>query len=272
MSNFKNIVIQPNELNMLVYAGQGDIGSIIAMQKLLELRNVIAFANFAINKAINEADNFIKFTLYRSAVLDYNSCYDYILQIIYFGFDFCSAVDSNESYVSQMKNNCRLSIVKEANSCRQLVNSDFKNKIEELKSSNPVAKDFFRQLKNFRSSLQKKDVNITEWANGIKHRGGFIVDELLDKKTMARIITTDQTGTELFDSANFLLTTTFDEIEARLKAQNKTIIEFLNYLQDAIFGNTDVIEDLDKSNKLFSANCYDKDSLKGNAYLTSFES
>ncbi len=62
MSNFKNVIIQPNELNMLVYAGQGDIGSIIAMQKLLELRHVIALANYAINKAINEADNFVKFT------------------------------------------------------------------------------------------------------------------------------------------------------------------------------------------------------------------
>ena len=51
----------------------------------------------------------------------------------------------------------------------------------------------------------------------------------------------------------------------------KLIIEFVNYLQDSIFGDTQNISDLKVSNKLFSAKGYNFNDLNGNTYLTSLE-
>ena len=63
--NFKNIIIKPNSINMTIYASQGDIGSVIAMQKLIELHNVVAFANIALTKTSQVSDLITKFSLYR---------------------------------------------------------------------------------------------------------------------------------------------------------------------------------------------------------------
>lgn len=273
MSTFKNVIVQPNELNMLVYAGQGDIGSIIAMQKLMELRNVIALANYAIHKAINEADNFVKFTLYRSAILDYNSCFDYVRQIVYFGFDFCPLINTQEQYIISMKDGCqyRTTITNE-NDEQIIIDTPFKIKIEEIKKSDANAKEFFSKLNKFRKELLKSGANISEWANTIKHRGGFITNEIIDKSKMARIITTDSTGNQIFDSSFTLTSTSFNEIETKLLKQNTIIISFIDYLQEAIFGNASEIDDISVSNKIFSAEGYDKSTLIGNSFLTSFES
>lgn len=264
-----NIRIKPNAINLTIYAHQGDIGSVIALHKLTEVRNLISFANIAIDRAIGEKDNIVKYCLFRSAILDYNACYDYILQIIYFGFDFCSRVDSHESYISQMKNDCRRTIEQNENGKRVLIDSPFKQKIDELKIVNDRAKDFFSAYDRFRRSSYKPDVAILEWANNIKHQGGFIVEELLDRKSIARVKTSNKEG-ELFDSSYMFSPITFSDIENRLCKQNELIVKFLMYLQDAIFGDTTNI-DIGVSQKHFTANGYNKADLVGNAYLTSFE-
>lgn len=269
MNNLKNIEIWPNAFNMTVYASQGDIGSIIAMHKIVELRNLIAFANYAIYQACGKQNLTDKYILLRSAILDYNSCNDYILQIIYFGFDFCLFIDSNEEYIRQMDQECRKKIRKKVSENEELlVNSRFYEKIEDLKKQSVSANNFFKKYKKFGTEIRKSDVKIDEWANTIKHRGGFVVDELLDKKTLARVISKTYNGDKLFDSAYVFSPTTFDEIFKRLEKQNSLIIDFVNYLQLSIFGD---INNLDSSisQKLFSAKSYDK--RKGNAYLKSFE-
>ena len=264
----KNIHITPNAFNQTIYVAQGDIGSTIALQKFMEVRNLISFTNIAIDKAQKEADLVAKFCLYRSAILDCNACYDYILQIIYFGFDFCSRVDSKENYHKQISEDCRLMIrTKEDN---QLVKSPFAEKIEELKNTNPIIKDFFRKFKKFRGSLMSSDISIMDWANNIKHQGGFIVEELLDKKKLARISSHNEDGI-IFDTAYIFPATTFPEIERRLFRQNEIIVDYLTYLHEAIFGPDTSKIDVGVSNKLFSAEGYNKEELKGNTYLQSFE-
>lgn len=264
----KNILIRPNALNLTIYAAQGDIGSVIALHKLTDVRNLISIANIAIEKASKEKDDITKYCLYRSAILDYNACNDYILQIIYFGFDFCSRVDSHESYISQMKNDCRRTIEQNENGKRLLVDSPFKQKISELKRTNDKAKVFFNTFKEFKSNLRNSKGSISDWANNIKHHGGFVVEELLDKNKLARVQTYNS-GEKTFDSSYILTTTTFSEVRDRLFKQNTLIVDFLNYLQDSIFGDT-VDIDFGVSRKLFSAEGYNKAELIGNTYLTSF--
>lgn len=267
--NFKNIIIKPNSINMTIYASQGDIGSVIAMQKLIELHNVVAFANIALTKTSQVSDLITKFSLYRSAILDYNSCDDYIFQIIYFGFDFCSKIESSEQYLEQLRKECVRKV--EDPKSGKLVPSPYVVKISELRSANIHAKEFFSKYNKFRKALRKSNVDISDWANRIKHRGGFLVEELMDKSKMARVIITNNNNTTLFDSSVMFLPTTFQEIERRLEEQNKLIIEFVNYLQDSIFGDTQNISDLKVSNKLFSAKGYNFNDLNGNTYLTSLE-
>lgn len=267
--SFQNFTIRPDAINMTIYASQGDIGSVIAMQKLIELRNIFAFANIAITKAATESDAITKYTLYRSAILDYNSCDDYIFQTIYFGFDFCSRIESSKQYLEQLRDKC-VRRIKDPQTGK-LVSSPFMDKIAELKLSNSSAKEFFKNYKKFKNALRKSNVDISDWANSIKHRGGFLVEELMDKSKMARIIITDSSGAPMFDSSVVFLPTTFQEIERRLHEQNLLIVTFVNYLQDSIFGNTVTISDVNKSNKIFSAKGYEYSDLLGNTYLTSLE-
>lgn len=258
---------------MLIYAGQGDIGSVIAMQKMVELRNSISLANFAIKKAKEEKNSITKYALYRSAILDYNCCYDFVLQIVYFGFDFCSPIKSDKDYIEQMRDYCKLSKTIECQCGKRVsANTSFKDKIEELKSTNPQAKDFFKKLRNFRQSLRKNNVDISDWANTIKHRGGFIVDEVIDTSKMACTITIDKNDEVVFDSSYTFHPISFSEIERRLQEQNVIIVDFLSYLQNSLFGDTQNIEGVNKSNKLFSANVYNKEDFKGSkTFLTNIK-
>ena len=267
--NFKNIIIKPNSINMTIYASQGDIGSVIAMQKLIELRNVVALANKAISKTTMISDLITKFSLYRSAILDYNSCDDYILQIIYFGFDFCSKIETSKQYLDHLQKDCVRKV--EDPKSGKVVPSPYMTKISELKNTNVHAKEFFRKYKKFRNALRKSNADISDWANSIKHRGGFFVEELMDKSKIARVIITNNDDTTIFDSSLMFLPTTFQEIERKLEEQNKIIIEFVNYLQASIFGDTQNIADIKVSNKLFSAKGYNYSDLNGNTYLTSLE-
>ena len=101
--SFKNLKLPPGALDVFSYAAVGDIGSAIAVYKFLEVRNLIAFANYSIELAEKSDDNVMKYHHYRTAILDYNACYDYILQIIYFGFDFCAPIYSKAEYIHQME-------------------------------------------------------------------------------------------------------------------------------------------------------------------------
>ena len=113
-----------------------------------------------------------------------------------------------------------------------IIDTPFKIKIEELKKSDANAKEFFGRLNKFRKELLKSSANITEWANTIKHRGGFVTNEIIDKSKIARIITTDSTGKHLFDSSFTLTSISFNEIETKLLQQNTIIISFIDYLQE----------------------------------------
>ena len=257
---------------MTIYASQGDIGSIIALHKLVNLRNTIALANYAINKANDEVDNIKKYFFLRSAILDYNSCYDYVLQIVFFGFDFCPLIKTSDEFIEAMKNECKYTRTDSNNRGEEIViPTPFKRKITQLKTIDPNAKFFFKQLKDFRRRLLCSSANINEWANTIKHRGGFLTTEIIDCTKFSRVITVDNNRAPIFDSSCLYNPTSFPDIENRLFKQNSILTPFIDYLQDSIFGDTFVIDDLSKSNKLFSANGYDKTSLIGTSFLTIFE-
>ena len=263
--NFKNLKLPPGALDVFSYAAVGDIGSAIAVYKFLEVRNLIAFANYSIELAEKSDDNVMKYHHYRTAILDYNACYDYILQIIYFGFDFCAPIYSKAEYIHQMEQ-CTLRYED------GVPVSQFAKDMDAMANSEcEAAKNFIEELKTFKKALRKSNAIIQYWANNIKHHGGFVVEDLLDKPKLARITTirtTDNITT--FDSAFvYPMIATFDKIKNRLLKQNELILDFLLKLYRDIFGTPPT--EFGVKTKIFSANKYNKEELKGNTYLQSFE-
>jgi hypothetical protein len=139
-----------------------------------------------------------------------------------------------------------------------------------LQETNVIIKSFAKDFENFRSSIQKSDISILEWANSIKHHGSFIAEELINKENVSRIFSINSNENIIFDTEFIFQTTTFHEIEKRLEKQNEIIVNYLVILHNNIFGEDASKIDLGASNKLFSANCYNKEELKGNSYLQSF--
>ena len=87
-------------LNESEYLSLGELGLVIAARKFFELSNLIDSANFSIQQSEQCTKDSLKAYYLKYAILDYNACYDYLLQIIYFAFDFFSDFDytSTEEY------------------------------------------------------------------------------------------------------------------------------------------------------------------------------
>ena len=92
-------------LNEGEYLLLGELGLVIAARKFFELSNLINNANFSIQQSEQTAKETLRAYYLRYAILDYNACYDYLLQIIYFAFDFFPDFDytSTEEYQRILK-------------------------------------------------------------------------------------------------------------------------------------------------------------------------
>ena len=183
----KNIHASSDAITPMIFAAQGDIGSVVALYKFMEIRNLISFANMSIENARNEIEPVKKYYYYRSAILDYNACYDYILQIIYFGFDFCCPIGSKSEYIKQMSEDCKLKVVDKTSGVSE--DSNFQKEINKLRLDNSEADAFFKQFDALKRALRRKGKTIQYWANNIKHHGGFVVEELLDRNKLGHLQT-----------------------------------------------------------------------------------
>lgn len=90
---------------LLPNAFRRDYGNIIGLLKFRDILNRIHSAQYAIDKAkevCNEARNLELFYL-TAAILDYNACYDYVNQIVYFCFNFGEEIKSKNNLKKQVK-------------------------------------------------------------------------------------------------------------------------------------------------------------------------
>ena len=241
--------------NVMTYASNNEIGLVIAVYKFHELTSLINFSNVYIQEAVKETRINRKFNLLRHSILDYNTCYDYILQIIYFGFDFFDIkIDSVDAYKRLLKEKCKLQELKDIDGQRISVNSEFANDIEKLKSTNQEAKHFFNKYYQFANFAADEKYGIRQWANNIKHQGGFTAKEVLFKDGFKHIINYNEDNNITFTTEYlFPFIPTFDEILLRLEAQNHRIVQYSLELFDYMFGDTKHIN-LGKTEKKFSAN------------------
>lgn len=206
----------------------GHKGLYISTIKFEELEDLIRFSNASLRDGIKEdykatingevrpeAQRVLRFYHLKYAILNYNACYDYILQIIYFAFDFCEDITTREIYQEQL--------VK----CTFSNNSKFRQRFKAFSETNTKAKELFDKLDDFYNNKRKQ---LGGWANAIKHRGGLSIPEMIPNRQNACICNDG----EIVFSPQIIYPNiiTIDEIIEELKEQNRIICEFSEYLFD----------------------------------------
>lgn len=238
-------------INELAYVSSGDIGLVIAARKFYELSNLINCANYSIvqaqkSESLNRKSYFLKY-----AILDYNACYDYLEQIVYFAFDFFPPIKTEKDYIQVISNGCTKKEIKNEDDKEILEKSVYANDIEKLRETNQDAAVFFTKFNKMRKYRFNKENGISVWANSIKHQGGFCFKEMLNPVAHTEAIK----SSEIVFSTKILFpfSPTLDEALGRLINQNKHIIDFSNWLFEYIFGDTSTVV-FEPKKKPFTAN------------------
>ena len=238
--NLKAFNISPkyNIINIMSDASNSDFGLVIAAHKFIELSNLINSANFYIKKGELSNSDINKFHLYRYAILDYNACYDYFLQIVYFAFDFYEPIKSKEEYKNQIKNECVYS--KYDNKTGERYDSVFMKNIKRVKEENSIACEFFNEYNKKVGFVSDNKFGIKQWANNIKHQGGFRTEEMFSEDS-AFIECLDDNGNIIFTTKwIYPFIETFEEVEKRLQKQNEHIVNVANWLFEYIYSDTQI--------------------------------
>ena len=206
----------------------GHKGLYISTIKFEELEDLIRFSNASLRDGIKEdynatvngevrpeAQRILRFYHLKYAILNYNACYDYILQIIYFAFDFCEEITSPEVYQEQLAK------------CSFGNSSKFRQRFKIFSETNTKAKELFEKLDDFYNNKRRK---LGGWANAIKHRGGLSIPEMIPNRHNTCIL---GDGSIVFSPETiYPHIITIEEIIEELPEQNKIICEFSEYLFD----------------------------------------
>lgn len=149
-----------------------DMGLLIATRKFEELEHLYKTAHFTLregshsnhggitcNKGDDIAQQWRRFEFLKNAIIWYNSCFDYVLQIVYFAFDFADTkkIEKHEDYANTLKK-CKWEQIE-------------KKLILKAKTNNHAEK-LLTDLSKLRGELKP----IRDWANTLKHNGLLEID------------------------------------------------------------------------------------------------
>lgn len=202
-----------------------NINAYIASFKFSEFENVFLSASYALEKAFEEKEDFNyvgdkyvypEYEFLKNAILWYNACYDHILQVIYFVFDFNDPVRSDTTY--------RRNLVK----CRFSPNSPFYKKFQRLAEENEFACELFDRLINF-----YRRTPLDTWANRLKHTGDFWFGGNYPPICEMSFQEID-TDYEFLPSFLKGVTPSKEEVIEELIRQNNRIVSFVDYLYQFI--------------------------------------
>lgn len=240
--------------NIMEYLSVNDLGRAIAAYKFYDLSNSYNAAEFSFKESQKQTDIYKKFYFLKEAIIGFNSCYDFPLQIIYFAFDFFDKINSAEDYKKAIKNGCKTyEWGKNTNGDREYQKTIFLEDLEHLKKTNCNAKDFFKEFDKYTNFASDPDYGIRQWANNIKHQGGFVVSDILEKDEVAYIQCLHNNEVTFTTEWLYPYTPSFDEMSNRIERQKNNLHQFMDWLCDSIFGDTQRI-DFKPKQKLFSAN------------------
>lgn len=220
-------------------------GYCIAYEKIQDLLQTFTSASYALLQASHSkhegiysdkpglAQLWVRKEFAKNAIIWYNSCYDFILQIIYFGFDFWKSIDTPEAYAQEM-GNCKFSAWT-GDWCQWE-----KLKIKSfnlLAGQNDEAGKLYGKLTDFYHKGGEKKNNILKWANILKHRGGLNFDGIYAKPNFKVIF-----KNQLDNSYARPLLLKIDDVIEELISEHKKIVTFADYLYE--FMELDTLEKL----------------------------
>lgn len=237
-----------NIYNIMEYLSENDLGRAIAVYKFYDMSNTYNAAEFSFEEAKKQVDIYKKFYFLKEAIIGFNSCYDYPLQIIYFAFDFFEQITSCKEYKIVLKDKCK----KYEWKGKTFQETVFYADIERLKQTDDNAKDFFIEFDKYSSFAHNQDHGIRQWANNIKHQGGFVASDILKYDKVVYVECKQEDLLAFTTEWLYPYTPSFDEIMNRLEKQKGNLANFMDWLYNSIFGNTQII-DFKAHPKLFSA-------------------
>lgn len=201
-SKFVECVELPNDfsidINIREFSLMQDIGYSIAIDKYLELYSMIASARFALMNAFQKfydsniiswdsgykAQLWMRFEYLKNAIVWYNSCEDYIYQIIWFAYDmYPGLINSEECYIDCLKK-CNFSKISSI--------------LERLEATNEQAKVLKTKIYEYRNDSDVYYLR-EQLANNLKHRANIQAIGLEDLRMVGFTIQSKD-GSEKFNS------------------------------------------------------------------------
>ncbi len=129
--------------------------------------------------------------------------------------------------------------------------SSFNEDINYLKKNNQAAESFFKRYDELKKYVSDDKFGIKQWANNIKHQGGFVTSEIL-KEDNAYVQCLKDNRIVFSTEWLYPFCPSFDEIIMRIEKQKDNLVQFMDWLFDSVFGDTRII-DMKAKPKLFSA-------------------
>lgn len=209
-----------------------EIGLVIAMVKFEELQHLFVYAQHSFTLGMKEnhkvhasdgnnelAQKGYRFHHLRHAILDYNACYDYLLQIVYFGGDFFDEIKSSKDYAKELRK------------CIWNQNSKFKIRVQEMVSE---GNEPLISICKFYEDRNNETNPLADWTNQLKHKGGFTIDELEEHHIEITVLN-KKTGKTVFSSDYIKpICVTFEDIEKCLVNHNDKIVEYAEFLYKSL--------------------------------------
>ncbi|WP_019130776.1 hypothetical protein [Alistipes communis] len=178
----------------------------------------------------------------KSAVVWYNSSIDYLLQIIYFGFEFYTPFHTNAKYREELRK------------CVWNEKYTFYKDFCTLADVNDNAKNLKIKWQNLQQHDSVK--HIRKFANAIKHHGGFELTETADRPMRIGVTEPFSSKTVDWDEIMRRPTIPFIELVQNLIVVHNEVITLEEYLFDEL-GLSDVPSTIrvgiDKITQSFSA-------------------
>lgn len=213
---------------------------LIAHTKFFELSQKISQGNYSLYH-ISITSHSVAYFNICNTILAYQACYDYMLQIFYFGFGFNKDFNDTETYRHIINKDCRLRFIDIKENQVIKTKQDFKcNKFEkdlvEYCNQDTHFKEFFIKFYNNRQFLNHPEYGISQWANCIKHQGGFLTTELFDNELKRHLSFYSNDSSQSFSTSElYAHKPTTEEVIKRLREQNKKIVGIAEWLFEQFF-------------------------------------
>lgn len=249
----------PNEfLDLSYYRGfiaGHDFGYEIAINKILELYNLLASARFALTLSYQKyydanilsfsndyrAHLWLRTEYLKNSIIWYNSCEDYVYQILWFAFALHKKnIFSREDYLSLLKK-CRY---------EQIISI-----LKDIDTDN--AKELIKMINDYR---EKDDIKYLreELANNLKHRANISFKGLYES---SGILFEDlSNGSELIQSTNFVKPLIVD-IDETIDCMKRTHVIIIDYAR-AIVKFLNIEEVFEKDDKGINNLCLIREKSK----------